>query len=84
MRREGWPRNPHSFVQPNVLPQSDRAPGAAAASVARVTGIEELVFFGRMETRKGVILFIQAVNRLLSDAGVRLQGGRHLLALRLT
>lgn len=75
MRREGWPQNPRSYVQPNVLPKTDRRPTSGRPPAPHVHTIEELVFFGRMETRKGIILFIQAVNTLLSSAGQSLQGG---------
>ena len=74
MRREGWPRNPRTYVQPNVLPKADRQRQVVRAP-ERVTGIKELVFFGRLETRKGIVLFIQAINKLLSEHGERLQGG---------
>ena len=66
MGREGWPANPSSYVQPNILPYADRsnrtdAPVGRPAAVA----IEELVFFGRLETRKGIVTFCDAVERLL-------------------
>eukprot|EP00899_Mesostigma_viride_P028429 jgi/Mesvir1/8771/Mv02685-RA.3 len=140
MDKEGWQMNPHSFVQPNLLPLAERqnasslaalrttsstssfsaeataavatgaaagvAAGAAAAAAmatsdvggvhedaresgaqdtkelvvreredatggtqparAIVTGLTELVYFGRLETRKGVIMFCDAVERLLA------------------
>jgi len=59
MSKEGWPINPKSFVQPNVLPLADRStlPGSAQAPTARPAApdrmpVRELVFFARLETRK--------------------------------
>lgn len=65
---QGWRLPAHCHVQPNVLPLSaiarmgidlDRrtAPGRSGE-------IHELVFFGRLEGRKGLALFCDALDRL--------------------
>lgn len=57
----------HTFVQPNVatfdhladlLKHREREPGKRYP-------IDEIVFFGRLEARKGLLLFVQAIKRLL-------------------
>ena len=47
------------MVIPNVLPNQD----TAAASV-QVKQVWRLVFFSRLEERKGIKLFVEAVSRL--------------------
>lgn len=54
----GWRLPPQTYAQPYPLP---------LASVARdpsVTPIDELVFFGRLEPRKGLWLFCEALDRM--------------------
>ncbi|XRB07391.1 glycosyl transferase [Pycnococcus provasolii] len=66
MAREGWPANANSFVQPNVLPYADRSNRTTPLTERQpAVQIEELVFFGRLETRKGIVTFCDAVERLL-------------------
>uniref|UniRef100_A0A061RCB2 Glycosyl transferase family 1 n=1 Tax=Tetraselmis sp. GSL018 TaxID=582737 RepID=A0A061RCB2_9CHLO len=74
MHENGWPPNvmdepsrPRVFVQPNVLPMPDRAP-KGEAKVQQRHSVRELVFFGRLETRKGIITFCDAVERLLDPS----------------
>ena len=66
--REGWRLPSHCHVQPNVLPLSairslgidlDRRISAECSGK-----IHELVFFGRLEGRKGLALFCDALDRL--------------------
>ena len=66
MAREGWALNAQTFVQPNVLPVGDRG---RAVGGRRATPVRELVFFGRLETRKGLVIFCDALDRLLGVAG---------------
>ena len=66
MAREGWALNAQTFVQPNVLPVGDRG---RAVRGRRATPVRELVFFGRLETRKGLVIFCDALDRLLGVAG---------------
>jgi O-antigen biosynthesis protein len=58
----GWQMPPDCYVQQYVLPQSARTALPAAAEHARQ--VTELVFFGRLETRKGAALFCDALDRL--------------------
>jgi glycosyltransferase involved in cell wall biosynthesis len=65
---QGWRLPKHCHVQPNVLPPTAiarlgidldrRTSGAGPAK------IEEIVFFGRLEGRKGLALFCDALDRL--------------------
>ena len=65
MRDAGYALPARSFVWPNAFPPPDSAPDAAAARAARDGAPpEEVVFFGRLEPRKGLLLFIDAVDRL--------------------
>jgi len=75
MSKEGWPANPQTFVQPNLLPTADRAAGNATAAARGPRPVRELVFFGRMETRKGVIAFCDAMDRLLAEPGLGVRVG---------
>ncbi len=66
MRDAGYALPARSFVWPNAFPPPDPAPAAAAARAARDGApLEEVVFFGRLEPRKGLLLFIDAVDRLV-------------------
>jgi glycosyltransferase involved in cell wall biosynthesis/GT2 family glycosyltransferase len=58
--RMGWRLPAGGQVLPNMLP----ADFPCAARPEGPLPIEELVFFGRLETRKGLDLFCQAVTRL--------------------
>jgi len=72
---QGWTlpqRAVHAF---NRLPASLAAPAAAGDSVPTTDSrVTELVFFGRIEQRKGVYLFIDAVNQLLGESASLLEG----------
>jgi len=74
MGREGWPANPNSFVQPNVLPLSDRNAAELRTSAGDPQAVRELVFFARMETRKGVVVFCDAIDQLLRPQVAGLYG----------
>ena len=66
MRAAGYALPARAFVWPNVFPAPDPAPAAAAARAARDGArLEEVVFFGRLEPRKGLVLFVDAVARLV-------------------
>jgi glycosyltransferase involved in cell wall biosynthesis len=64
VRGRGWTVPVRSLVWPNVLPER-----AARLSIDRPRGlrvpIKEIVFFGRLETRKGIELFCAALSRAL-------------------
>lgn len=63
MRREGWTLPDQIVHKPYILLDLQPASGQAAAPGS------ELVFFGRLETRKGIDLFCDALDRLVT-AGV--------------
>ena len=66
MREAGYALPARSFVWPNPFPTPDRSPEAEAARAARDgEPLEEVVFFGRLEPRKGLVLFIDAIDRLV-------------------
>ena len=66
MRDAGYALPARAFVWPNAVPLPDPAPAAAAARAERDGApLEEVVFFGRLEPRKGLLLFIDAVDRLV-------------------
>ena len=66
MRNAGYALPARAFVWPNAFPPPDPTPAAAADRNARDGApLEEVVFFGRLEPRKGLLLFIDAVDRLV-------------------
>ena len=65
MREAGYAMPKRSFVWPNLFPVPDPSPAAASARAARDGALlEEVVFFGRLEPRKGLVVFVDAVERL--------------------
>jgi glycosyltransferase involved in cell wall biosynthesis len=58
VRAQGWDVEGRAWVNPNPVPLCSevRAPEAGVSS--------ELVFFGRLEVRKGLVLFCDALDRL--------------------
>ena len=62
MLERGWSLPERRFVQQYVLPASTRT-----ARPRRPHPVRELVFFGRMETRKGLVTFCDALDRLAAD-----------------
>ena len=66
MRDAGYAVPARAFVWPNPFPAPDPGPEAAAARAARDGArLEEAVFFGRLEPRKGLALFVDAIDRLV-------------------
>ena len=66
MREAGYALPARAFVWPNPFPAPDPGPEAAAARSARNGArLEEVVFFGRLEPRKGLALFTDAIDRLV-------------------
>ena len=66
MRDAGYALPARSFVWPNPFPAPDLSPAAAAERVARDGArLEEVVFFGRLEPRKGLVPFVDAIGRLV-------------------
>ena len=65
MRDAGYALPARTFVWPNVFPAPDPSPDAAAVRAARAgASLHEVVFFGRLEPRKGIVLFVNAIDRL--------------------
>jgi glycosyltransferase involved in cell wall biosynthesis/GT2 family glycosyltransferase len=66
MQQNGWELPEHTYVAPYVLPKTvqseDSAPGQKRKQV------REIVFFGRLEIRKGLKLFCDAVDELCADS----------------
>ena len=70
MKQNGWELPEQTYVAPYVLPEGmllaqNQAPGE------RKNDIREIVFFGRLEIRKGLKLFCDALDELSGDSGVR-------------
>lgn len=61
MRERNWTLPENTFVQPYVRPATARKPLPGAD---RLHEIKELVFFGRLEIRKGLVLFCDALDQL--------------------
>ena len=62
MKAEGWRLPERCYVQPYILPHAARL--NEASRQAETQHVNELVFFGRLEARKGLILFCDALDRL--------------------
>ena len=62
MLENGFKLPARSYVQQNILPASARGPGTKPFD--SLLPVSELVFFGRLETRKGIELFCDALDRL--------------------
>ena len=70
MLSQGYALAPNTtFVQPNVATFDHLAPLQKLRDLQYGTRhpIDEIVFFGRLELRKGLLVFIQAINRLLRE-----------------
>ena len=66
MRDAGYALPKRAFVWPNPFLEPDPGPEAAAARSARGGApLDEVVFFGRLEPRKGLALFVDAVDLLV-------------------
>lgn len=62
MQERGWKLPEQTYVQQYIRPASATPPARGASGPARV---KELVFFGRLEIRKGLVLFCDALDRLV-------------------
>ena len=70
MLSQGYAVAPNStFVQPNVATFDHLAALQSRRGLQYGTRhpIDEIVFFGRLEARKGLLIFVQAINRLLRE-----------------
>jgi GT2 family glycosyltransferase/glycosyltransferase involved in cell wall biosynthesis len=66
MRECGWRVPAHALVWPNVMPRHYNELPIFERAVGSMQQINEIVFFGRLETRKGVELFCDAISRALA------------------
>ena len=79
MRDAGYALPSRCFVWPHPCPAPEPSPSDQAGRIAREGAeLTEVVFFGRLESRKGLALFIEAMNRLVrrdrAPAGVTFLG----------
>ena len=74
---QGWGLPPTCSILPNLLPASALAPPGRSGGVKANTNgagpIEEFVFFGRLEGRRGLALFCDAVDRLAAGSSRRIR-----------
>ena len=68
LRQRGWRLPPAASVIPNIVPQA-----ATSADNRQVKPVWQLAFFGRLEERKGLKLFCDAVEMLDINALPRLE-----------
>jgi len=61
MRSRGWSLPAACYVQQNIAPAESRAIANLARRHGEVQTATELVFFGRLEARKGIVLFCDAL-----------------------
>jgi O-antigen biosynthesis protein len=66
VRDKGWRLPSDAFVIPNFISSPGAAPAAKLSSSVNASSLE-LCFFGRLEDRKGLPLFIDALKDLRSD-----------------
>ena len=87
MEHEEWKMPTRTFVHQNPL----TLPGMEILKIKlagmRTSTIKEVVFFGRLETRKGVPLFCDAIERLLTQRSFKVSAViifqiKHILTLR--
>ena len=65
MQNKGWGLPERVFIQQYV-----RSRVVAESAPEQHGGIDEIVFFGRLETRKGIMLFCDALDRLAEEGGL--------------
>jgi GT2 family glycosyltransferase len=68
MQQNGWELPPQTFVAPYLRPHGTMLTHAGTAREKREIG--EIVFFGRLELRKGLKLFCDAIDDLCADSAV--------------
>jgi glycosyltransferase involved in cell wall biosynthesis len=73
VRSIGWHVRADAFVLPYPYPVCEFAPSKEQS------GCNEVVFFGRLETRKGLELFIRAARELPSDVNITFMGRVNVL-----
>ena len=65
MQAQHWDLPEQHYVHQNILPANARAGLAAGSRPA--APVRELVFFGRLEMRKGLVLLCDALDRLIHE-----------------
>jgi O-antigen biosynthesis protein len=65
MQQNGWELPERTYVLPYVLPQA--AKNGSVQPSPQKTPVREIVFFGRLEIRKGLKLFCDALDELFAD-----------------
>jgi len=69
MQEQEWTLPARTFVQQYVRPTAARPPAQDRGPGAQP--VNEIVFFGRLEVRKGLILFCDALDRLKADPALQ-------------
>lgn len=69
MQEQGWTLPTNTFVEQYVRPSTARRPRALRGD--EIVRPDEFVFFGRLEHRKGLVLFCDALDRLVDDPAMR-------------
>lgn len=69
MRNDGWKLPAKCYVQQYIMPPQLRSYWDSAPRSHSMQPIEEIVFFGRLEERKGIRLFCDALDRLVEVRG---------------
>jgi len=69
MQKNGWELPQRTYVTPYVLPQNISAENRPAQQ--KPSEIREIVFFGRLEIRKGLKVFCDAIDDLCATLGDR-------------
>ena len=69
MRNHGFHLPAHSFVRQNILPANESP--EAISNHRNIQTVSELVFFGRLETRKGIELFCNALEHLVGEPALK-------------
>jgi len=67
MKERDWTMPRHEVVLPNLMPTDKLDMAAAPAGGGRAPApkkVNEIVFFGRIEPRKGLLIFCDAIDRL--------------------
>jgi glycosyltransferase involved in cell wall biosynthesis len=68
MQEQGWTLPERTCVQQYIRPSSARC--TLKTSFAGPRPVDEWVFFGRLEIRKGLVLFCDALDRLANDSAL--------------
>ena len=70
MKRRGWQWSAPAHVIQNLMPEGKAAAPAASAGAFTIT---EWVFFGRLERRKGLLVFLEALRQMPAAVRARMQ-----------